>query len=123
MPTIVHFEIPADDLDRAKEFYGKLFGWEIKRFPGPAEYWMVSTTDQQGEKGVDGGMMARQHPQQPITAYFDVSSIDQHVAKIEGIGGQVVVSKTAVPGFGYFAVCLDTEGNSFGIWENDADAG
>jgi len=122
MPTIVHFEIPADDLQRARAFYGDLFGWKIERFAGPTEYWMISTTDEKGEKAVEGGMMPRQHAQQPITNYIDVPSVEQYAAKIEKIGGKMLVSKTAVPGFGYFAVCLDTEGNALGIWETDEGA-
>ncbi|MBN2477210.1 MAG: VOC family protein [Pirellulales bacterium] len=122
MPTIVHFEIPADDVERAKEFYGSLFGWKIEKTPGPMDYWMISTTNAEGEKAVDGGMLPRQHPQHPITNYIDVPSIEQYVAKIEQLGGKVVVPKTAVPTFGYFAVCLDTENNTFAIWECDAGA-
>ncbi len=122
MPTIVHFEIPADDLQRAKGFYADLFGWKIERVPGPTEYWLVSTTDDQGNKGVGGGMMPRQNPQQPITNYIDVPSVEEYSAKVEQLGGNVVVPKTAVPGFGYFAVCLDTEKNAFAIWEADEKA-
>jgi predicted enzyme related to lactoylglutathione lyase len=122
MPTIVHFEIPADDLERAKKFYGDLFGWKIEKVAGPMEYWMISTTDEAGNKAVGGGMMARQHPQQTITNYIDVPSVDEHAAKVEQAGGKVVVPKTPVPGFGYFAVCLDPENNAFALWENDADA-
>ena len=122
MPTIVHFEIPADDLPRASKFYSELFGWKIEKTPGPMEYWMISTTDEKGGKAVDGGMMQRQHPQQGITNYIDVPSIDEYAAKVEQIGGKVVVPKMPVPGFGYFAVCLDTENNTFAIWENDPSA-
>ena len=122
MPTIVHFEIPADDLDRARQFYGELFGWKIEKVPGPMEYWLITTTDEKGERAVEGGMMARQAPGQPITNYIGVPSLDEYAAKIDQMGGRVVVPKTAVPGFGYFAVCLDTENNTFAIWENDDKA-
>lgn len=122
MPTIVHFEIPTDDLGRAKKFYAELFGWKIEKYPGPMEYWMITTTNEKGEKAVDGGMMQRQNPQQPITNYIDVPSIDEYAAKVEKLGGKVIVPKMAVPGIGYFAVCLDTENNCFAIWENDKNA-
>jgi predicted enzyme related to lactoylglutathione lyase len=122
MPTIVHFEIPADDLERAKKFYTDLFGWKIEKTPGPMEYWLIATTNEAGEKGVDGGMLQRQHPQQSITNYVDVPSIEEYAAKVESIGGQVVVPKTPAPGFGHFAVCLDTENNTFAIWETDPNA-
>ncbi len=80
------------------------------------------TDQRKGEKAVDGGMMQRQNPQQPITVYIDVPSIDEYAVKVEKFGGKVVVPKMAVPGIGYFAVCLDTENNCFAIWENDKNA-
>jgi predicted enzyme related to lactoylglutathione lyase len=83
---------------------------------------LISTTDEKGKKAVDGGMMQRQHPEQSITNYIDVPSIDDYSAKVEDLGGRVVVPKTAVPTFGYFAVCLDTENNTFAIWETDESA-
>ena len=122
MPTIVHFEVPADDLDRAKKFYTDLFGWKIEKHSGPMEYWMITTTNEKGEKALEGGMMKRQNPQQAITNYIDVPSIDKYVAKVEALGGKVIVPKTAVPEIGYFAVCLDTENNNFAIWETDKSA-
>lgn len=58
MPTIVHFDIPADDVERAKKFYSDLFGWKIEKWSksgtGDMEYWMVVTTDVKGNKGLDG---------------------------------------------------------------------
>ncbi len=118
MATIVHFEIPADDIERAKKFYTELFGWEIKKDPA-MDYYIINTT---GEKPVDGGMMKRQHPQQQIINYIDVSCVDEYSAEVEKLGGKVVFPKTAVPGMGYFAVCLDTENNAFGLWETNKDA-
>ncbi len=124
MPTIVHFEIPADDIGRAQKFYRELFGWQIEKFPGsgPEEYWVFSTGGGMGEAGVGGGMMKRQMPQQQITVYFDVPSMDEYLAKVRKLGGQVVVPKTAIPEMGYFAVCLDTENNGFGLWETNPAA-
>ncbi len=118
MPTIVHFEIPADDVKRAKSFYSKLFGWEIKEIPG-MDYWIITTS---GEHAVGGGMMKRQSPGQPVTNYIDVPSIDRYAAKIEKLGGKIVFPKTAIPEMGYFATCLDTEGNTFAIWEENKSA-
>ncbi len=122
MPTICHFEIPADDVERAQKFYSDLFGWKIEKLPGPMDYWMIATTDEKGEKALDGGMMPRQHPQQAITNYVDVPSIDEYMAKVEQLGGKVVVPKMPVPSIGYFAVCMDTENNTFAIWEHNKDA-
>jgi predicted enzyme related to lactoylglutathione lyase len=131
MPTIVHFEIPADDIERSRKFYTDLFGWKIEKWPGTdgggsssnMEYLIISTTDDKGDKAfVGGGLMKRQDPQQQITNFIDVPSVDEYSSKIEKLGGKVVVSKMAVPGMGYFAVCHDTEKNNFGIWESNENA-
>jgi uncharacterized protein len=76
MPTIVHFEIPADDIERSRKFYSDLFGWKIEQWPGPVsrdmEYWMITTTDEKGDKALGGGMMKRMHPEHQVTNYIDV---------------------------------------------------
>jgi predicted enzyme related to lactoylglutathione lyase len=41
--TIVHFEIPADDVEKLRKFYSDLFGWKIEKTPSPMEYWMIET--------------------------------------------------------------------------------
>jgi len=117
--SIVHFEIPVDDMERARKFYGELFGWKIEKVPGPMEYWLITPKD---EKAVPGGMMRREQPQHTTTNYFAVPSIDEYVGKVQKLGGQVVVPKMPVPGMGYFAYCLDTEKNAFAIWETNPEA-
>jgi predicted enzyme related to lactoylglutathione lyase len=67
-------------------------------------------------------MMKRQNPQHVVTNYIGVKSIDEYSTKIFQAGGKVVMAKKTVPGMGYFAICLDTEINSFGIWETDPNA-
>jgi predicted enzyme related to lactoylglutathione lyase len=70
-----------------------------------------------------GGMMNRQNPQQQgITNYIGVKSVQEHSSKVERLGGKVIMQKTPVPGMGYFAVCTDTENNTFAIWETDDSA-
>jgi predicted enzyme related to lactoylglutathione lyase len=125
MFNVVHFEIPADNVQRAQKFYGELFGWKIEKLtaPMPMEYWLITTGAEKGEMGeLGGGMMQRQAPQQQITIYIDVPSVDAYVDKVQKLGGRVCYPKMAVPGMGYFAVCLDPENNGFGIWENDPQA-
>jgi hypothetical protein len=129
MPTIVHFEIPADDVERSRKFYTDLFGWKIEKWPGMdsgssnMEYWTITTTDEKGNKAlIGGGMTKRQKPHEQITNFIDVKSVDEYSSKIEKLGGKVVVPKMAVPGMGYLAICLDTENNTFGIWETDENA-
>lgn len=129
MPTIVHFEIPVDDIDRAKKFYIDLFGWNIERWPdsenlpGGPEYLLITTMDDKGNKALTGGMMKRQMPeQQGITNYVGVKSVDEYSARVAQLGGQVKMPKTAIPGLGYFAICIDTGNNAFAIWETDSTA-
>jgi len=127
MPTIVYFQIPSDDIERSKEFYNHLFGWKIDKFPESStpegmENWMVTTTDDKGNNALGGGMSKRQMPQQHMTNFIDVKSVDEYSSKVEELGGKVVVPKTAVPGMGYYAVCVDTENNSFGIFESNENA-
>src|SRR5258708_4978350 len=118
--SIIWFEIPADDLGRAKKFYSKLFGWKINPFPGMTapeaqNYLHIDTGGD--DASPDGGMMKRMHPEQPITQYVSGPSVTKFMAKIQKLGGEVCKPKTAVPGMGYFAVCQDTENNTFAIWE------
>ena len=133
MPTLVHFEVPADDVERSRKFYTDLFGWKIEKWPGMdsdsggsssnMEYWVITTTDEKGNKAlISGGMMKRQNPHEQITNFIDVKSVDEYSSKVEKLGGKVVVSKMAVPGMGYFAVCHDTENNNFGLWESNESA-
>jgi predicted enzyme related to lactoylglutathione lyase len=78
--SIVWFEIPADNVERAKTFYGKLFGWKIDKFPGARmPYWIVNTGSDDPAR--NGGMMERQFPEHTITNYISVPSVEQAAAK------------------------------------------
>ena len=124
--TIVHFEIPADNPERAAKFYRELFGWKINRWENPngIEYWMVETvpTDAKGmptRQGVNGGLMPRMYPTQQPVNYIAVESVDEAVAKAERLGAKVMMGKTPVPGMGWFAQLNDPEGNVIAVWETD----
>ncbi|UCB47092.1 MAG: VOC family protein [Spirochaetota bacterium] len=121
MPTIVHFDLPADNPKRAKMFYEALFNWNFNLVP-EMEYYLVETKDLEGEQSVGGGMAKRRSPEQQITNYIGVDSVDNHITKVEELGGKIVTPKQTVPGFGYLAVCMDTENNTFGLWEDDKSA-
>jgi len=125
--TIVHFEIPADDPEKLKQFYENVFGWKIEKTPGPVEYWMINTVpaDEQGrptEMGVNGGMMKRQAPEHKLTNYILVESVDEYSGKIEEAGGKIIIPKTAVPSIGYWAMFADPDGNVLAILEEDKEA-
>jgi predicted enzyme related to lactoylglutathione lyase len=120
MPRVVHFEIPADDPERAAGFYEKVFGWRIEKWEGPMDYWLV-VTGESGTPGIDGGIAPRQ-PGAVVTNTIDVPSVDDYVKRITDAGGEVVVPKMAVPGVGWLAYLKDTEGNLFGIMTSDMEA-
>lgn len=113
--SIVWFEIPADKPERAKEFYHKLFGWTINPLPGMPSYQHIDTGG--ADASPDGGLMKRMHPGHTITTYILVPSVTRHMVKVKKLGGRICRPKTAVPGMGYFAICEDTEKNTFAIWE------
>jgi uncharacterized protein len=121
--TIVHFEIPADDVEKLRKFYSELFGWKIEKMPGPMDYWGIATVpvDDKGmpvRPGVNGGMMKRQNPEHKPVNYIAVESVDEYIKKIEDLGGKVIVPKMEVPGIGWWALALDPEGNQFAILQS-----
>jgi predicted enzyme related to lactoylglutathione lyase len=127
--TVVHFEIPVDDPERATRFYRELFGWDIQEWApeGSPAYWMVSTvpTDGKGQPlrpGVNGGLIRRQHPGHPAVNYISVESVDEHAGKATRLGAEEVMPKTAVKGMGWFVWLRDPEGNVFGLWQTDDTA-
>lgn len=122
MPTIVHFDIATDDPQRAKKFYEQLFAWEMQSPPGMTDYYLVGTEDLNGNKGVGGGLGKRGNASQKITIYIGVDNIDEYSQKVSQLGGRISMPKVPVPGWGYLATCLDTEGNAFGIWQEDKKA-
>ncbi len=125
MRKVVHFEIPAEDLDRAKDFYGSVFGWELNTVPMPGgEYTIVMTTpvDEQTQLptepgAINGGMMQRDEQTPVPVITIDVEGIDDALKEIEAGGGTTVTPRTAIPGMGAFAYFKDPEGNVLGLWE------
>lgn len=122
MPTIVHFDLPADDPERAKKFYEKLFNWKFNKVPMSTPYYLIETSDLEGNPGVRGGMGKRMMPDQQISNYFGVRSVNEFIARVKDLGGNIIMPRTAVPGWGYLAICVDTENNKFGLWEEDRNA-
>ena len=123
MPRVVHFEVCADDMERAGQFYASVFGWKVDKWEGGNEfvYWLVNTGDEP-EQGINGGLVQRHEPADVTRIILDVPSVDGYAARIISGGGIQVVPKFTVPGVGYAAYFTDTEGNSFGIFEDDSTA-
>ncbi len=120
MPRVIHFEISADDCDRALKFYQAVFGWQFTKWNGPEEYWLVNTGPND-KPGINGGLFKRKGPVGHVNT-VDVPAVDDFAAKITAAGGKVVVPKMTIPGIGYLIYCQDTEGSVFGISQNDPAA-
>jgi uncharacterized protein len=125
MRKVVHFEIPADDLDRAKAFYSSVFGWALQTVPmAGGEYTAVVTTPVDGQTqlptepgAINGGMMQRDERTPSPVITVDVEAIDDALKEIEAGGGTTITPRTAIPGMGAFAYFKDPEGNVLGLWE------
>jgi predicted enzyme related to lactoylglutathione lyase len=118
---MIHFEIPADEPDRAIKFYTDVFGWKINRMPGSQmQYWLVDAGDAK-EPGINGAIMARGQ-EECIIDTISVPDVDEYIRKIRSGGGKILRSKTTVPGVGYMAYFEDTEGNKLGIFCPNASA-
>src|SRR2546427_6982593 len=120
MSRVIHFEIPAGDPERAANFYRKVFDWKIEKWPGPMEYWMV-TTGAEGTPGINGGLMKNTNVK-TTTNTIGVESVDVAIEAAKRAGGKLVMPKTPIPGVGYLAYCEDTEGNLFGVMQADKNA-
>jgi len=120
--TLIHFEIPANDVEKLKKFYEEVFGWKIIQSPGPIDYWVIQTvpTDSEGmlqRPGVNGGMYQKlQQTEKPLN-YFSVESITDFLKKIQNLGGKVLSPKQEVPDVGWVAAATDPEGNQFALIE------
>jgi predicted enzyme related to lactoylglutathione lyase len=121
MLRVTHFELPADDPEKLVAFYEKVFGWTVRKWEGPMEYWLVMTGPED-QPGIDGGIARRGKGESGAINSIDVPSVDEYLAKIESGGGTVVMPKRTVPRVGYLAYCRDPEGNTFAIMEEDTSA-
>jgi predicted enzyme related to lactoylglutathione lyase len=125
MNRVNYFAIPADAPERAMNFYQQVFGWQFRvgweydTPQGREKYWHVLT----GEgTGIDGGMTRREYPGQPISVAIEVAGVDACTNLVEKCGGKTLVPRVAIPGVAWFAVCQDSEGNTFAITQPDTAA-
>lgn len=128
---ITHFEIHADDPERAAKFYTDVFGWGIQKWDNPAmEYWMVMTAPKDSkDPGINGGLIRRHGPgpaeMAPVTAFVSTIQVDNYDdihTKILAGGGTVALPKMALAGMAWQGYYKDTEGNIFGLHQTDPNA-
>ena len=128
MNRVVHFEIYADDMDRAERFYSQVFGWTFHRWEGAMDYRLI-TTGKEGELGINGGLRPR-HGSRPadgtpmggFLCTVDVPDIGTVEKAVATAGGSQVEDRMAVRGVGWLAYFVDTEGNRFGAMQADESA-
>lgn len=124
MNSIVHFEIDAEDVERVSVFYEDVFGWRFSRWEGPMDYYLINTGSKE-DPGIGGAVMKRSEREkfknQTINT-IGVESLDKTLDRIKKAGGKILTPRMAIPGVGYHSYCLDTEGNAFGVLQQDPEA-
>ncbi|NHJ13870.1 MAG: VOC family protein [Candidatus Thorarchaeota archaeon] len=121
MPRVIHFEIVSDNADRTRKFYESVFGWAVEKWKGPTDYWFLVTGDHK-EPGIDGAFGMRQSTEDSIVNTIDVEDIDKYIELVRANRGKIVRPKSPVPGVGCLAYFRDTEGNLWGMMQNDPGA-
>ena len=127
MGKVVHFEIPVDDIGRARKFYSSVFGWEtedVKGMPPGMEYVMLHTTETDKKTrmpkevgAINGGMMKRMPAVKSPVVTIDVDDIDKAIENVTKSGGKLLMEKQKVMEMGWNAYVKDTEGNVIGVWQ------
>ncbi|MFD6177205.1 MULTISPECIES: VOC family protein [unclassified Isoptericola] len=116
---ITHIDIPVTDKERAKGFYGGLFGWQIQAPPGFEDYPMWRAPNQIS----GGGLAPRDDGFDQPRSYVEVDSIDDTLAKVTELGGTVLMAKSEISPTSWWAVLQDPDGNRIGLYEGTTDAG
>ncbi len=123
MDSVVHFEIAAEDMKRATDFYNKAFGWQLNDWAGSG--YFIATTTQSDKDGrpsspgaINGGVGKREGPLQGVVVTLRVDDIEASLSKIKQHGGSVIAPKSPVGDIGFTAYLKDTEGNTVGLWQN-----
>ena len=116
---ITHIDIPVSDFDRAKDFYGTLFGWSINEVPGFEGYPMWRAPNQIS----GGGLAPRSADFAQPRSYVEVDSIDDALARVPDLGGTVIAAKQPISPTSWWAVVQDADGNNIGLYEGITEAG
>jgi predicted enzyme related to lactoylglutathione lyase len=115
MNRIVYFEFHTPDTTAAMRFYEQAFGWTFNRFPGPEEYYAITTGA--GSDGINGGLMKSRDGQPRAVNVVQVEDLNASLARVTGVGGKVVVPRMEIPNVGSVAYCTDPGGLIFGVWQ------
>ncbi|MDP2388193.1 MAG: VOC family protein [Bacteroidota bacterium] len=117
---VVHFEIPCNEPEKTIEFFKTAFGWNFQKF-GAEEYWIALSGDAT-TPGINGAIMKKKDPNQPIVNSINVANLDESIKNIEKAGGLIVVPKMPIPTVGWLAYFKDPDGNIHGVYQDDPGA-
>jgi predicted enzyme related to lactoylglutathione lyase len=120
MPRVIHFEVCADDPERAVRFYQEAFGWDIRKWNGPMAYWLVQTGEAP-EPGINGAIMERM-PGVGTVNTVEIHNLEEALEKVKEAGGNQLGSIQQIPDVGRFSYVLDSEGNPLGLMEPISEA-
>ena len=122
MNRFTHFELATDDLAKTASFYRDVFGWQIQKWEGPVDYWLVTTGDA-STPGINGGLMQSGGPFKGTINTIEVQDLDSAIAKALAHGGEIAMEKQPIPGVGYQAYIKDNTGIIVGLHQADPKAG
>jgi predicted enzyme related to lactoylglutathione lyase len=121
MNRFTHFELASNDLEKTAAFYRDVFGWQIQKWEGPVDYWLVTTGDR-STPGINGGLMQTDGMFSGTINTIEVDDIDAAIAKVLANGGVIAMEKSAIPGVGYQAYFKDNAGIMVGLHQADPNA-
>jgi len=121
MNRFTHFELVTKDFEKTAAFYREVFGWQVNKWEGPVDYWVVNTGDE-STPGINGGLMGQNGPFNGTVNTIEVEDIDTAIAKVISHGGQIIFEKNVIPGVGYLAYFQDNTGIIVGLHQADPSA-
>jgi len=121
MNRLTHFELATNDIEKTAAFYRAVFGWQIQKWEGPIDYWLVTTGDE-GTPGIDGGLMEAGGGLNGTINTIEVDDLDAAIAKVLAHGGEIISEKQPIPGVGYQAYFKDNTGIIVGLHQPDTTA-
>ncbi len=114
MARVVHFELPTSDSGASRKFYEEVFGWKLKKWEGPVEYWLVMTGDP-GTPGIDGALGGAANDLKGTVNTVGVADLDETLQKVTANGGEVIMPKDEIPGVGWLAYVREPGGAVLGV--------
>lgn len=116
MSRVVHFEIPSANVEVSRKFYETVLGWKLEKYPGPMEYWLISTGDPK-TPGINGGLGGAANEFKATVNTVEVEDIDEVLKKVLANGGKIIMPKDEIPGVGLLAYVSEPGGAVFGIMQ------